>query len=118
MVGVAQETLRSEAERAFEAIEREGQALRNSVPSLVSEKKMDISRMASHARAFIMNDESAERLWEIGITDSVIRRLQDELLELVNLALAANSDQELSDVEVKAAQFRNKLLRGSNLALN
>lgn len=116
LVGVAQESLRSEAERAFEAIEREGHALRNSVRSLISEKKMDISRMASHARAFIMNDESAERLWEIGITDSVIRRLQDELLELVNLALAANSDQELSDVEVKAAQFRNKLLRGSNLA--
>jgi len=116
LVGVAQEALRSEAERGLEAIEREGQALRQSVRSLVAEKKMDISRLASHARAFIMSDDSAERLWEVGITDSVIRRLQDELVELVHLALAANSEQELSDVEVKAAQFRSKLLRGSHLA--
>jgi hypothetical protein len=116
LVGVSQETLRSEAERALEAIEREGHALRQSVRSLVAEKKMDITRLASHARAFVVSDESAERLWEIGITDSVIRRLQDELLELTNLALAANSEQELSDVEVKAAQFRGKLLRGSHLA--
>ena len=116
MVGVTQEALRSEAERGLEAIEREGQALRQSVRSLVAEKKMDITRLASHARAFIMSDDSAERLWEVGITDSVIRRLQDELAELVHLALAANSEQELSDIEVKAAQFRSKLLRGSNLA--
>jgi hypothetical protein len=116
LVGVAQETLRSEAERGLEAIEREGHALRQSVRSLVAEKKMDISRLASHALAFIMSDDSAERLWEIGITDSVIRRLQDELSELINQALAANSDEELSDVEVKATQFRSKLLRGSHLA--
>jgi hypothetical protein len=116
MVGVAQETLRSEAERALESIEREGHALRQSVRSLVAEKKMEISRLASHALAFIMSEESAERLWEIGVTDSVIRRLQDELSELVKLALAANSEEELSDVEIKAAQFRGKLLRGSQLA--